>query len=111
MGLAVFWHTHREDSVPLYVQLKTLGLVVGHLRIRAQNLLLSENRLRGRKQRSSDTSEPHRGLLLLASSLCRGQEERTMREPEVQIGNSGSDDTKELGTKQVKLISGEHRLR
>jgi len=30
-----------------------------------------------------------RGLALVASSLCRGQEKRTMHEPEVQIGNSG----------------------
>jgi hypothetical protein len=29
------------------------------------------------------------GLALIANSLCRGQEKRTMHEPEVQIGNSG----------------------
>ena len=31
------------------------------------------------------------GPALVANSLCRGQEKRTMRETEVQIGNSGLD--------------------
>jgi hypothetical protein len=53
------------------------------------------------------------GPALLPNSLCPGQEEHTMRETEVQIRNSGSDDTYKgkLRTKQATLISGEHRLR
>jgi hypothetical protein len=54
------------------------------------------NRLRGSKRGSSDGQERAVGTplvslgpVLVASSLCRGQEELIMRESEVQIGNSG----------------------
>jgi hypothetical protein len=54
------------------------------------------NHLRGGKQGSSDrqkravgTPLSSLGPALVANSLCRWQEKRTMRESEVQIGNPG----------------------
>src|SRR5713101_4753317 len=54
-----------------------------------------ENRLRGSKRGSErGKNEPSGpvislGPALVASSLCRGQEKRTMYKPEIQIGNWG----------------------
>ena len=41
------------------------------------------------------------GPALVANSLCRGQEKRTMRESEVQIGNSGLLVSRSSTTKQM----------
>jgi len=55
-------------------------------------------------------AKTHTDNPLVAIRCVGGTGKRTIRATEVEIGNSGADETKELGTKRAKLISGEHRL-